>query len=165
MQKGIPLQGFTRNFKMTHQPSPERFPKPPPVPRVGVAVIIVRDGKVLLGKRLNAHGAGTWAFPGGHLEFNESIEGCARREVFEETGLSVKDPRYAAYTNDLFRRENKHYVTLFVTATIDAGTPWVKEPDKCETWQWFAWDSLPSPLFLSLKNLLDQGFSPLENAP
>ena len=53
-------------------------------PSVGVAVIVVNNGKVLLGKRKGSHGSGSWAFPGGHLEMNESIEACARREVFEE---------------------------------------------------------------------------------
>ena len=52
-------------------------------PLIGVAAIVIKDKKVLLGKRKNAHGAGTWAFPGGHLEFNESIEACAKREVFD----------------------------------------------------------------------------------
>ncbi|RLC15632.1 MAG: DNA mismatch repair protein MutT, partial [Deltaproteobacteria bacterium] len=54
-------------------------------PLIGVAAIVIKDKKVLLGKRKNAHGAGTWAFPGGHLEYKESIEECAKREVFEET--------------------------------------------------------------------------------
>jgi 8-oxo-dGTP diphosphatase len=58
-------------------------------PYIGVAVIVVREGRVLLGKRKNAHGAGTWQFPGGHLEYGESIESCARRELFEETGLTI----------------------------------------------------------------------------
>ena len=56
-------------------------------PLIGVAVIVTKDDRVLLGKRKNSHGADTWAFPGGHLEFNESIADCAAREVFEETGL------------------------------------------------------------------------------
>jgi len=52
-------------------------------PLIGVASIVIKDKKVLLGKRKNAHGAGTWAFPGGHLEFNDSIENYAKRELFE----------------------------------------------------------------------------------
>jgi 8-oxo-dGTP diphosphatase len=40
-------------------------------PLIGVAVIVMKDDRVLLGKRKNSHGADTWAFPGGHLEFNE----------------------------------------------------------------------------------------------
>ena len=42
-------------------------------PLVGVAVMIIRDGKVLFGKRLASHGTGTWHLPGGHLEFMETV--------------------------------------------------------------------------------------------
>ncbi len=131
-------------------------------PLIGVAVIIVKDQKVLLGKRINAHGAGTWAFPGGHLEFSESIEQCAGREVIEETGLQIKNVRFGTFTNDIFREEDKHYVTLFVTAEYESGSPELKEPDKCEKWEWFDWNVLPEPRFLPLKHLLEQEFNPLE---
>jgi len=43
------------------------------VPRVGLGVLIIKDGKVLLGRRKGAHGEGTWAPPGGHLECGESF--------------------------------------------------------------------------------------------
>jgi len=130
-------------------------------PAVGVAVIVIKNKKILLGKRLNSHGAGAWAFPGGHLELNESIEGCAKREVFEETGLSIKNLQRATFTNDIFEEEKKHYVTLFVVSEYDSGKLQLKEPDKCEKWDWFNWNEFPEPLFLSLKNLLDQGLNPV----
>lgn len=129
-------------------------------PAVGVAVILVKDRKVLLGKRKNAHGDGTWAFPGGHLEGGETIEGCARREVAEETGLTVSRVRHLAFTNDIFDKEGKHYITLFVSAQVDAGRLEVREPHKCETWDWFDWDRLPEPRFLSLENFLAVGIDP-----
>ncbi len=127
-------------------------------PLIGVAVIICKDNKVLLGERKNAHGDGTWAFPGGHLEFNESIEDCARREVLEETDLHIENIRHCAFTNDLFQQEQKHYVTLFVMADHSHGQLALMEPDKCEQWDWFDWDDLPKPKFLPLVNLLKQGF-------
>ncbi len=130
-------------------------------PAVGVAAIVIKNGKVLLGKRKGAHGSGSWAFPGGHLEFNESFEDCAKREVFEETGLSVKNLQFLTITNDLFYQSSKHYVTVFVVCEHESGIPQRKEPDKCEQWDWFFWNKFPKPLFLSLKNLLEQGFIPL----
>jgi len=127
-------------------------------PLIGVAVIIIKDNRVLLGKRKNSHGAGTWAFPGGHLEFNEFIEACAVREVFEETGLKIKNLRFGPYTNDIFTADNKHYVTLFVIADYDSGTPEVKEPHKCEKWEWSQWPPTLQPTFLPIKNLLKHRF-------
>lgn len=131
-------------------------------PGVGLAVIVVNKDKVLLGKRKNAHGEGTWAFPGGHLELYETFEDCAIREVREETGLDVnlidRFPKIA--TNDFFKKEDKHYVTLFMRARYAHGEPQRIEPDKCEGWKWFGWQEMPNPLFVPVQNLIKQGYNP-----
>lgn len=124
-----------------------------PKPRVGVGVIVIHDGKVLLGKRRSAHGAGEWQFPGGHLEFGESVEECACRELREETGLTPLSLELGPWVNDLIE-ESKHYVTLFTFVNRFEGELQLLEPDKCEGWEWFAWDSLPSPLFLPSISLI-----------
>ncbi len=129
-------------------------------PKIGVGTIVLKDGKVLLGKRKNAHGEGSWCFPGGHLELNESVEECAARETLEEAGITLKNVRKAAFTNDIFEKEEKHYVTLFVLADYADGEVKVMEPHKCEKWEWFEWDSLPSPRFLPIDNLIKQGYNP-----
>ena len=126
-------------------------------PKIGVGVCVIKDGKVLLGKRLNAHGQGTWAFPGGHLEFGESVTDCARREVTEETGLQISNIRRGPYTEDLFIAENKHYITLIMIADWQAGEPSVLEPEKCQEWRWFEWENLPEPLFPTFGNLAKAG--------
>ena len=132
-----------------------------PVPRVGVAVIVVRDGRVLVGRRRSAsHGDGMWQFPGGHLEFGESVEACAAREVAEETGLVVATVARAPYTNDVFVGEGKHYLTLFVFATAPEGVPAVMEPEKCAEWRWCEWDAIPTPRFLPITHLLELGYRP-----
>jgi 8-oxo-dGTP diphosphatase len=131
-------------------------------PGVGVGVIIIKDNKVLLGKRKNAHGEGSWCFPGGHLEFNEDIEDCAKREVFEETGIKIKNIKTVTFTNDIFKEEEKHYITLFLVAEYDSRKIRVMEPEKCEKWEWFEWSNLPQPLFLPIQNLLKQGFNLFE---
>lgn len=128
-------------------------------PAVGVAVIVRRGDRVLLGlRRSTSHGDGVWQFPGGHLEYGESVEACARREALEETGLHVRITGQGPFTNDVFTAEDRHYVTLFMLAESDDGEPRVMEPDKCERWAWFAWDALPAPLFLPIVNLLEAGF-------
>ena len=60
---------------------------------VGVGVIVVRGDDVLFELRRGAHGAGTWSFPGGHVDDGESAEACALRELEEETGLRGINPR------------------------------------------------------------------------
>lgn len=135
-------------------------PGPPPLPRVGVGVLVLRDGRVLLGKRRGAHGAGTWSAPGGRLEHGESFEDCARRELREETGLELGPAVLGPTTNDLFPELREHYVTVLVIARQASGVPDNREPHKCEGWSWFAWDALPSPLFAPLQTLVDANFRP-----
>lgn len=127
-------------------------------PKIGVGVIIFKGGKILLGKRKNSHGTGTWALAGGHLEFGETPETCAQREVFEETGIQIKNLRKGPYTNDVFDSEN-HYVTLFVFSDYASGNLEIREPEKCEQWGWFPLNDLPQPLFLSVQNLLKNELS------
>lgn len=130
-------------------------------PQVGVGVI-VRDGhSVLLGKRKSGHGSGAWSFPGGHLEFGEEVDACAKRETLEETGALISIVSHGPFTNDVFHGERRHYVTLFVVADYVSGTIDAREPGKCDQWKWFGWENLPQPLFLPIQNLLKTGFDPI----
>ena len=115
-------------------------------------MIIVKDGKYLLGKRKGSHGEGSWSFPGGHLEFGESLETCAKRETLEEVGVKIKNIKKIGYTNDIFKKEGKHYITCFVKAELASGEIKNMEPEKCERWDWFTWDKFPKPLFTPIKN-------------
>jgi 8-oxo-dGTP diphosphatase len=130
-------------------------------PKVGTAVIVLKDDKVLLGKRKGSHASGTWNFPGGHLEFGESVEACAKRETKEEAGIEIKNVKTGPYTNDIFD-EGKHYITLHFIAEYDSGEVRVMEPDKCDEWGWFDWYNLPQPLMLGIENLLKNNYSPFK---
>jgi 8-oxo-dGTP diphosphatase len=123
-------------------------------PRVGLAVIVERDGAVLLLKRKGSHGEGTWAPPGGHVEFGESLEECAARETLEETGVVIGDVEFIAITNDLFPSEQRHYLTVWVEAAYLSGQASVAYPDKVAEVAWMPWDELPEQLFIPFDNLL-----------
>ena len=80
-------------------------------PRVAVAGILQRgDGRVLLGRRGKEPGAGTWAFPGGSLEWGESLVKGAQREFYEETGIWA-EPVSVAYLGELITEES-HFVLV-----------------------------------------------------
>ena len=129
-------------------------------PQVGTAMIITRDDKVLLMKRKGPHGKGTWSTPGGHLDFGETIEGCAARESKEEVGLDVTDIRFRTVTNDLFESEGKHYITIWMEGKSASGEPYIASEEEAEEIGWYAWDALPSPLFLPLENLVKKNSYP-----
>lgn len=129
-------------------------------PKVGLGVLIFNsNNQILLGKRRNAHGASSWGPPGGHLEYEEGLEECAIRETLEEIGLIIENPKFLAITNDIFKTENKHYVSIFMKAHLSDGQIVRNlEPHKVENWEWFHVNDLPNHLFLPLKQL-SSGFA------
>lgn len=127
-------------------------------PKVGLAVIIFKDGKVLMGKRKGDHGGGFWAPPGGHIEWKESFEECAARETREEAGIEIQNIKFVHATNDFHRDKDEHYVTVFMIADYDSGDVQNCEQDKCEGWHWKDWDDLPQPLFHPVESFLASGF-------
>lgn len=121
----------------------------------GFGVMILRDGKVLLGQRhvdpakasSLMNGEGTWTMPGGKLDFGESFEEGAVREVVEETGIAitVDDVKVISLTNDIV--PTAHFVTVGLLCTNCTQDAKVMEPDEITKWQWFDLNDLPEPLF------------------
>ena len=127
-------------------------------PRIGVGVIVIRDGLVLLGLRRGSTGSGTWALPGGRVEPGESIEQCAIRETREETGLEIGRLSRGPRSDDVI--EGTQFITHFVVAHSDSGEPVALEPEKCPQWHWFRWSELPAPLFQPLASVRGRGYVP-----
>lgn len=94
---------------------------------------------------------------------HESWEECAIREVREEMGLDIHDVKFIQVTNDPMPVEEKHYITIFMTAKcIDiSARPQNLEPHKCLGWDSYSWDQLQNiqssglVLFGPLKNLIE----------
>jgi len=126
--------------------------------RVGVGVFVFKDGKFLVQKRQGSHGEGTWSLPGGHLEFGESFEETAKREVKEESNLSIKNVRFGAITNDHFVDERKHYVTIWMLSEWEDSEVMNMEPEKCTAQSWNTFEDLPEPLFLTWNQLFKSEF-------
>lgn len=127
----------------------------------GVGVLVLKENKILLGKRIGKHGYGTWGPPGGKIEYFESFQDCALRETREETGLIVRlMDEYPIPTNNLFRSEGLHTISLLFRAEYLGGEPKIMEPERCQKWGWFSWNNLPSPLFIPIEELIKQDYNP-----
>jgi 8-oxo-dGTP diphosphatase len=120
-------------------------------PVVGIGVMIIRDGKVLLGKRKKNPGVGEFCYPGGHLENLESFEACAKRETFEEAGIEIENVRFLRVLN-MTAYAPKHYVHIALVADWKSGEAKRMEPEKCEGWDWYPLDNLPSPVFATVRD-------------
>ncbi|XP_015069396.1 nudix hydrolase 1-like [Solanum pennellii] len=129
-------------------------------PKVAVAVFIVKENKLLIGKRQACAAHSYFSVPSGHLEFGESFEECATREVKEETGLDITKIKILKVTNNLFRDDEEnlasHYVVILVRAVL-------VEPQKCDGWEWYDWENLPDPLVPQFKSAIKQGFNPFQD--
>jgi len=132
-------------------------------PYVGVGILVLNNKEeVLLGLRIASHGIGEWAFPGGHLEFGETVFQTAKREVKEETNLDIDDFELVSVCDEMryIETHGKHYLNLGVLGKYRGGDPVTMEPDKCREWRWFSLDNLPENLFeptaLTLRNFKDK---------
>ncbi len=129
-------------------------------PGVGFGVMILKEGKVLLGERhgdpekasSELEGAGTWTMPGGKLHFRESFEDGAKREVMEETGMKINTIKVVCVNND--RVEEAHFITIGLFSDDFEGEPEVKGPDEITEWKWFDLEDLPSPLYFPSEKVL-----------
>ncbi|MFH1078541.1 MAG: NUDIX domain-containing protein [Patescibacteria group bacterium] len=114
-----------------------------PRPKVAVAVCVMKDGKMLLGRRIgNLVAQGSFGTPGGHVEHLESLVDAVVREVDEETGLEIENVRFQCVVN-VREYAPAHYVMIVFRADWKSGEPQVREPDRCERWDWYGLDELP----------------------
>ncbi len=127
----------------------------------GFGVVLEKDGKILLGMRhpdpdkadSAFRSAGEWTLPGGKLDWGESFEDGAIREVKEETGIDIKDPEVIAVLN--CKNEHAHFMTVGLMAREWGGEAQVMEPDEIIKWDWFDLNNLPDPLYFPSKLMLE----------
>ncbi len=123
--------------------------------KIGCEIFIREGDRILLGKRKNCFGAGTWALPGGHLERGERAAETICREMMEEMNAKIapENLKLVSVVDDIC--SNDHYLHLSFELRNPNFTPEIAEPDLCEEWRYFAVDELPMDnLFLPHKQIL-----------
>lgn len=132
-------------------------------PNVGLGIFVFNSSsnKFLVGKRIKEKSFG---LPGGKLEYGESFEECAKRELFEETNINIDESRfkYLCSFNCINKELEYHWVEIFMTIHItseEEKTIFNNEPHKSEDWIWLSFDetqslSASNQLFIGLKTFL-----------
>jgi 8-oxo-dGTP diphosphatase len=131
--------------------------------RIGCEAYILQNDMLLLGKRANVYGAGTWALVGGHLEFMERADQCLARELQEEMGVTLDPSTFSllALTDDLQPENDIHYIHITYRVQLvgfdpeKQMVPPICEPDSCEEWRWFPVNQLPENIFAPHKKILE----------
>lgn len=85
-------------------------------PRIVVSAIIRKEGKLLLTKEILESGNEYWIFPGGGVEFGESLEEAVKREIKEELGIDIEIEKLMGFKEAIFPKYNYHTVIFFFLA-------------------------------------------------
>lgn len=131
-------------------------------PGIGVGIMVLKEEKILLGLRnpdkekasSELQGQGTWTMPGGKVEFMETLEAAAKRELAEETDLIAKKLDLLCISDDM--TDTAHYVTVGFIAREYKGEVKTMEPETILEWKWFSLDELPKNLYNPSKKCIEK---------
>lgn len=138
-------------------------------PFAQVAVFVMAEsqpGRVILGKRKSILGGGLYQVPCGEIEFGETWEEAACREVFESTAMYVCNLSVCSVVDTVEQAAGYHAVTVFMRGTVDGSSvapePEAMQPDLCDSWHWRQWQELPSlnELHWPLRDYKAEGLQP-----
>ena len=104
------------------------------------------DAKVLLIQRADEPYKGSWAFPGGFMNMDETTEQCAIRELEEETGLKLCEIHQIGAYSRVDRDPRGRTVTVAYLAVIDAPREVIGQDDAAKA-EWFLLSDLPHLAF------------------
>jgi 8-oxo-dGTP diphosphatase len=126
---------------------------------VGVgAVIVDEDGRVFLARRgpKAKNERGLWEFPGGSVEFGETLVHTLQREMEEEYGIQIRVGALLDVFDHILPEEGQHWVSPTYLCEIVTGEPRILEPEKCTEIGWFQPDEIPGDLTLITRNNVEQ---------
>ncbi len=116
---------------------------------VGVGAVIVReDGRLFLARRgpLSRNERGLWEFPGGSVEFGETLAAALKREMMEEFGVEIEVGTLLDVVDHILPAEGQHWVSPTYICRIVTGEPKILEEGKCSQISWFLPGEFPPDL-------------------
>jgi 8-oxo-dGTP diphosphatase len=127
-------------------------------PVVGIAAVArTQDGRVLLVRRADT---GTWALPGGTLEWGEQLADALPREIAEETGAEwVRFERVTGVYSRPDRDPRFHAVTVCVVGEVAEPVRGPKNPLEIREAKLFAVQDAPDELAMGMRDMLDDALA------
>ncbi len=122
-------------------------------PTPAVSILVVEDGKVLLGKRQSELENGKWALPSGYIEYEEDFISAGVREIKEETGLEAR-MEAILHVESGFLTPDYHVLTVYLFGRVTGGE--LQQGDDLSRAGWFPMDGLPDEMaFPSDRRLIE----------
>ena len=127
----------------------------------GASVIIYKNGKILLQKRKDNN---CWGYHGGRVELGEIVKEAAKRELFEETGLTANSLKlFGVFSgpelHHIYPDGNEVHIIDTVYLCDDFSGTTIFQEEECLDLQWFAFDSIPEklspPIIPALKKFIE----------
>jgi mutator protein MutT len=116
---------------------------------VGVGAIIIDDeGRLFLARRgpKAKNERGLWEFPGGAVEFGETLAQALQREIHEEYGIEISVGKLVDVVDHILPQEHQHWVSPTYICKITSGQPSIQEAEKCTEIGWFYINQIPNEL-------------------
>jgi 8-oxo-dGTP diphosphatase len=126
-------------------------------PIVVVAVIVRKpDQTCLMGRRKGGSLDGKWCFPGGKVEYMETLSYTCVREVAEETGILLSsEPKFWTFTESFHPVDGGHMLGMVFTVSVDMNIQAeLAEPHKFYEWKWFRWEEIPKQSMTVINGLV-----------
>lgn len=124
-------------------------------PRVGCGVVALRDGKLLLLKRVNPPEADHWGLPGGKVDWLETAAASAARELLEETGVTAGPMTLLCAADYIDAEAGEHWLCPIYLAPRATGDAHRAEPHKHSDLGWFDPADPPSPLTITARAAIE----------
>jgi ADP-ribose pyrophosphatase YjhB (NUDIX family) len=120
-------------------------------PAPTASALVTEGNRLMLTRRANAPAKGMWDVPGGFVDPGEHPHDTVRRELLEETGLTVEVGELVGFFCDTYGDDGVATLNIYHRATVTGGTQ--QAADDVSEIGWFPLDSLPPPEEIAFDNV------------
>ena len=106
--------------------------------------LAVKDNKILLVRRAKGPYLGYWCLPGGYLDWDETAEECAKRELYEETGYKA-NVKFLGIDSNPDRSERQNVVLVFRSEVKERDNKFDELNETLDV-KWFDLDKIPKKI-------------------